>query len=86
MGEPPSFDFEPRDHLDLGVELDVIDMESAGPASGSRFAYLKRELVLVELALVQFAIQKLASRRIYAGRSARAGARGRVVLDGLPSD
>ena len=62
MGERPPFDFEPKDHLDLGVELDVIDMESAGPVSGSRFAYLKRELVLVELALVQFAIQKLASQ------------------------
>jgi len=62
VGERPSFAFEPKDHLDLGVELDVIDMESAGPVSGSRFAYLKRELVLVELALVQFAIAKLVSR------------------------
>jgi seryl-tRNA synthetase len=59
MGDRPQFDFEPKDHLDLGVELDVIDMESAATASGSRFAYLKRELVLVELALVHFAIQKL---------------------------
>jgi seryl-tRNA synthetase len=59
VGEQPKFDFEPRDHLDLGVELDVIDMESAGAASGSRFAYLKRELVFVELALVQFVLQKL---------------------------
>ena len=59
VGERPAFDFEPKDHLDLGVELDVIDMESAAVASGSRFAYLKRELVLVELALVQYAIQKL---------------------------
>jgi seryl-tRNA synthetase len=62
VGERPSFDFDPKDHLDLGIELDVIDMESAGPVSGSRFAYLKRELVLVELALVQFAIQKLSSQ------------------------
>jgi seryl-tRNA synthetase len=59
VGKRPEFDFEPKDHLELGVELDVIDMESAAVASGSRFAYLKRELVLVELALVQFAIQKL---------------------------
>jgi seryl-tRNA synthetase len=62
VGERPQFDFEPRDHLDLGVELDVIDMESAAVASGSRFAYLKRELVFVELALVQFVLQKLAAR------------------------
>jgi seryl-tRNA synthetase len=62
VGEPPAFDFEPKDHLDLGIEHDVIDMESAGPVSGSRFAYLKRELVLVELALVQFALGKLITR------------------------
>jgi seryl-tRNA synthetase len=59
IGERPQFDFEPRDHLDLGVELDVIDMESARAASGARFAYLKRELALVEFALVQFTFQKL---------------------------
>jgi seryl-tRNA synthetase len=59
VGEPPAFDFDPKDHLDLGIEHDVIDMESAGPVSGSRFAYLKRELVLVELALIQFALGKL---------------------------
>jgi seryl-tRNA synthetase len=63
VGEPPQFDFEPRDHLDLGLSLDVIDMESAARASGSRFAYLKRELALLEFALVQFAFQKLVSKR-----------------------
>jgi seryl-tRNA synthetase len=58
-GERPSFDFEPKDHLELGIALDVIDMEHAAQASGSRFAYLKRELVTIELALVQFALAKL---------------------------
>jgi seryl-tRNA synthetase len=62
VGEPPQFEFEPRDHLDLGLALDVIDMESAARASGSRFAYLKRELALLEFALVQFALQKLVSK------------------------
>jgi seryl-tRNA synthetase len=60
VGEPPRFDFEPRDHLEIGTALDLIDMESAARASGSRFAYLKGELVLLELALVQYAMQKLA--------------------------
>jgi seryl-tRNA synthetase len=55
VGTPPTFDFEPRDHLELGTALGVIDMESAAKASGSRFAYLKGDLVRVELALVQFA-------------------------------
>jgi len=57
VGERPSFGFEPRDHLEIGTELDLIDMESAAQLSGSRFAYLKGDLVLLELALVRFAIE-----------------------------
>jgi seryl-tRNA synthetase len=56
VGERPSFDFEPRDHLEIGTELGLIDMESAARLSGSRFAYLKGDLVLLELALVRYAI------------------------------
>jgi seryl-tRNA synthetase len=57
VGKRPSFDFEPRDHLEIGTELGLIDMESAAKLSGSRFAYLKGDLVLLELALVRFAIE-----------------------------
>ncbi|MBU2601639.1 MAG: serine--tRNA ligase [Actinobacteria bacterium] len=60
-GEPRVFDFEPRDHLDLGTALDVVDMERGGKVAGSRFAYLKGDLVLLQFALVQFALQKLAA-------------------------
>ena len=60
VGERPNFGFEPRDHLDLGASLGLIDMESAARASGSRFAYLKGDLVLVEFALVRFALDRLA--------------------------
>ncbi|HET9164062.1 MAG TPA: serine--tRNA ligase [Solirubrobacterales bacterium] len=56
VGEPPSFDFEPRDHLEIGTALGLIDMESGARLSGSRFAYLKGDLVLLELALVRYAI------------------------------
>lgn len=56
VGERPSFDFEPRDHLEIGTELGLIDMESAARLSGSRFAYLKGDLVLLELALVRYAL------------------------------
>ena len=55
-GEPPSFDFEPRDHLEIGTELGLIDMEAGARVSGSRFAYVKGDLVLLELALVRFAL------------------------------
>jgi len=57
VGELPRFDFEPRDHLEIGTELGLIDMESAARLSGSRFAYLKGDLVMLELALVRFAIE-----------------------------
>jgi seryl-tRNA synthetase len=57
VGEPPRFDFEPRDHLEIGTALGLIDMETAARLSGSRFAYLKGDLVLLELALVRFAIE-----------------------------
>ena len=56
VGEPPSFDFEPRDHLEIGTGLGLIDMEAGARVSGSRFAYLKGDLVLLELALVRYAI------------------------------
>jgi seryl-tRNA synthetase len=57
VGERPQFDFEPRDHLEIGTELGLIEMEKAAELSGSRFAYLKGDLVLLELALVRFAIE-----------------------------
>jgi seryl-tRNA synthetase len=57
VGARPEFDFEPRDHLDIGTDLGLIDMESAAQLSGSRFAYLKGDLVMLELALVRFAIE-----------------------------
>jgi len=56
VGELPEFGFEPRDHLEIGTSLGLIDMEAAARASGSRFAYLKGDLVLAELALVRYAL------------------------------
>jgi len=60
VGERPSFDFEIRDHVELGAAHGLIDIERAARASGSRFAYLLGDLVLVELALVRYAIGLLA--------------------------
>jgi seryl-tRNA synthetase len=57
VGAVPELDFEPRDHLELAGAM--IDMDHAAIVSGSRFAYLKGELVMLELALVRWAIQKL---------------------------
>lgn len=59
VGEKTKFDFTPKDHLDLGTALDIIDIERASKISGSRFAYLKGDGVLLEFALVNFALEKL---------------------------
>ncbi len=52
--------FQPRDHLELAGER--IDMDRAARLSGSRFAYLKGDLVMLELALVRWALEKLRAR------------------------
>jgi seryl-tRNA synthetase len=57
VGEPPRLDFEAKDHLELAG--DRIDMDRGARLSGSRFAYLKGELVMLELALVRWALGKL---------------------------
>jgi seryl-tRNA synthetase len=59
VGERPEFDFDVRDHLDLGTAHGWIDMEKAAAASGSRFAYLLGDLVLVELALIRLAVDRV---------------------------
>lgn len=62
VGEPTAFDFEPKDHLDLGLALDLIDMERAAKVSGSRFAYLKGDLVMLQFALVQYGLNLINAR------------------------
>jgi seryl-tRNA synthetase len=55
----PKFDFKPKDHVELGKALDLIDFEAGARVSGAGFYFLKNEAVLLELALQQFAVQKL---------------------------
>lgn len=57
--EPVKFDFMPKDHLELGEALGIIDVERAAKVSGARFAYLKGDAVLLEFALVQLAMETL---------------------------
>lgn len=56
-GAPPHFDFEPKDHLELGEALHIIDVQRAAKVSGARFAYLKGDGVLLEFALVELALK-----------------------------
>ncbi len=59
VGKPTKFSFKPKDHLELGEALDIIDVKQAAVVSGSRFYYLKNDGVLLEFALKQFAFETL---------------------------
>lgn len=58
-GEPKSFSFTPKDHVELGQSLDLIDFDAATKVSGSKFYYLKNEAVFLEQALVMYALNTL---------------------------
>ncbi len=58
-GEVPRFDFKARDHLELGQSLDLIDFEGAQQVTGQKFYYLKNQAVILELALVRYALDLL---------------------------
>lgn len=58
----PTFDFKPKDHLELGRLHDMIDFESGARVAGAGFYFLRRDAVLMELALQQFAVSELVSR------------------------
>jgi len=57
-GEPPAFDFEPRDHIDLGQALGAMDFERAARLSGARFVTMTGSLVTLQRALIQFMINQ----------------------------
>ena len=63
-GEVPKFDFNPKEHWELGQELDVIDMERAAKVSGARFAYRKGDVALLEFAIIQYTLSVLTNEKI----------------------
>jgi seryl-tRNA synthetase len=58
-GEKKMFDFKPRDHVELMERLDLVDLEAGTRVAGHGFYFLKNEAVLLELGLVQLALEKL---------------------------
>ena len=58
VGEPRKFDFEPKDHVELGKLLGAIDTERGAKVAGARSYYLTGPGALLELALVNYAIQQ----------------------------
>lgn len=63
-GTVPTFSFTPRDHVDLGKMLDIIDCETSGEISGSRFYYLKGAAVRIQFAIVQFVFETLGNAQL----------------------
>ena len=61
-GKIPTFDFPVKNHIDLALALDQIDMERAGKISGARFFYLKDQVARLDMALMSFAIEELTQR------------------------
>lgn len=58
-GEPKVFDFEPKDHLELGKNLGILDFETGAKVSGSQFYFLYGDGALLELALISYAFELL---------------------------
>jgi seryl-tRNA synthetase len=58
-GEPRQFDFPPKDHVALAEALDLVDFEAGSKVAGQKFYFLKNDAVLLELALIQYAMSVL---------------------------
>ena len=59
VGSPTQFNFLPKDHVELGQSLDILDFDTATKVSGTKFYYLKNEGTILELALVRYALDML---------------------------
>jgi seryl-tRNA synthetase len=59
VGPKPAFSFRPKDHVEIAAHLDLIDFEAGARVAGSGFYFLKNDGVMLEMALVQFALSKL---------------------------
>ena len=58
-GNPPKFDFKIHDHIDISTDLDLVDLERAAKVAGARFYYLKNDLVRLNQALINYALDFL---------------------------
>jgi len=61
-GQIPKFDFKINDHIDISENLDLVDLERAAKVAGARFYYMKNDLVRLNQALIQYALDYLAGK------------------------
>lgn len=62
VGKKPVFDFQPLDHQDLGVKLNILNKDKAGQLSGSRFGYYKNQGAILEMSIMFYAMKKLVDK------------------------
>lgn len=62
FGDPKSFSFSAKDHVELADQLDLVDFDTAARVSGTKFYYLRNEAVFLELALTRYAMDILSRR------------------------
>ena len=62
VGERHAFPFQPKDHIELGTALDIVEFERAAKVSGAKFYYFRNQGVFLELALTRFALDLLGQR------------------------
>jgi seryl-tRNA synthetase len=61
-GEIPKFNFKVKDHINLALNLNIMDMERAGKVAGARFFYLKGKGVLLDMAIMNFALEEMVKK------------------------
>lgn len=61
-GEPKKFDFAPKDHIELGTSLDILDFERGAKVAGFRGYYVKNDGVLLAMGVMIYAIQKMVEK------------------------
>jgi seryl-tRNA synthetase len=64
VGEPTVFDFDARNHADIANDRGWLDKERAAKVTGSRFAYIKGDLVMLQFAIVQYTLATLSNRQV----------------------
>ena len=73
VGDPTSFDFEPKNHAEIAEAKGWLDKERAAKVAGSRFAYVQGDLVKLQLAIMQFVVDTLSDEATLQNIASRAG-------------
>jgi seryl-tRNA synthetase len=64
VGEPTTFDFEPKNHWEIGQARNWIDKDKAAKVAGARFAYIGGEMVRLQMAIVNFTLDSLGDEKV----------------------